>query len=95
MEISIERFLCIVAEVDLMYKITPFAYGTKEIREISRNKRIGVTKIDVPLLNDRQAYFYAAAYDRLESHNSIFFFSKTVSKDYEFQKRHNLSFQLD
>jgi hypothetical protein len=89
LSISLERFLCIVSEVDLFEKFVPFAYDTRELREISRNKKIGVTKVSVPLMNDREAYFYAAAYDRLHTCNSIFFFSKTITSDIAFQKKLN------
>lgn len=45
------------------------------------------------MLSDRIAYFYAAAYDRLTTHNSIFFFSKTITSDQEFQKK--IGFQIE
>lgn len=48
---------------------------------MDRNKKIGVSKVYLPLLSDRIAYFYATAYDRLSTHNSIFFFSKTITSD--------------
>ena len=48
---------------------------------MARNQKIGTTKVYLPLLSDREAYFFAAAYDRLKTHNSIFFLSKTIASD--------------
>ena len=81
LDISIENFLCIVSEVDLFQEFVPFAYDTKKLKEISRNQKVGLTRVYVPLLSNREAYFYAAAYDRLKTHKSIFFYSKTISSD--------------
>jgi len=55
------------------------------LKQIARNRKVGVTKVNIPLLSDRYAYFYAAAYDRLKTQNSIFFFSKTITSDVPFQ----------
>ncbi len=49
----------------------------------------------MPLLSNREAFFFAAAYDRLKSHNSIFFFSKTISSDIEFQKKIEFKVERD
>ena len=81
LDISIDRFLCIATEIDLMQDFVPFAYDTKEIKRISRNKKIGLTRVYVPIFSNRQAYFYAAAYDRLNTTNSIFCYSKTITSD--------------
>lgn len=54
-----------------------------------------MTKVFVPLLSNRQAYFYAAAYDRLKTHNSIFFFSKTISSDPAFQLKLGFPVRMD
>lgn len=85
MDITIENFLCIASEIDLFEDYIPFTYGTKELKSISRNEKIGTSKIYIPLLSDRETYFYAAAYDRLRTTGSIFFFSKTINDDLEYQ----------
>ena len=43
----------------------PFCYDCQEVKVISRNERIGTSKIYIPCLTDRETYFYAAGYDRL------------------------------
>lgn len=85
LDICLENFMCIVSEIDLFQEYIPFTYDTKLLEQVSRNKKIGRSKINVPLLSDRYAYFYAAAYDRLSTTNSIFFFSKTITSDKAFQ----------
>ena len=95
LDISIERFLCIVSEIDLFGNFVPFAYDTKELKQVSRNQRIGRTKVAVPILTHREAFFYAAAYDRLQTHNSIFFFSKTLTNDKKLQKKLNFPIRID
>ena len=45
LDISIENFLCIVSEVDLFQEFVPFAYYTKKLKEISRNQKIGLTRV--------------------------------------------------
>ena len=73
--------MCIVSEIDLFQDYIPFAYDTKCLKAVSRNQRIGLTKVEVPLLTNRMAYFFAAAYDRLSTHNSVFFYSRTITSD--------------
>ncbi len=79
-----------MSEIDFYEQYVPFSYDTKELKSLARNKKIGLTKVYLPLLSDRVAYFYAAAYDRLATHNSIFFYSKTITSDAEFQKKVDL-----
>lgn len=62
---------------------------------MSRNQKIGTTKVFVPLLSNREAYFFASAYDRLKTHNSIFFYSRTINNDTEFQKKLNFPVTMD
>ena len=87
--------MCIVSEIDLFQEYIPFAYDTKCLKNVARNQRIGQSKISIPLLSDRMAYFFAAAYDRLSTHNSIFFYSKTITSDTEFQKKVNFFVEKD
>lgn len=86
-DISIDKFVCLVSEIDLFYKLLPFSYDTKELKYISSNKKIGTNKVEMPLLTNRESYFYNAAYDRLKTHGSVFCFSKTISNDPSFQKK--------
>jgi hypothetical protein len=95
LEISLENFMCIVSEIDLFQEYIPFSYDTKMIKQIARNRKVGVTKVNIPLLSDRYAYFYAAAYDRLSTQNSIFFFSKTITSDIPFQNKIGFKVQKD
>ena len=88
LEISIEHFMCIVSEIDLYEEIIPFAYDTKELRKMGRNRKIGLSRVKLPLISNREAYFVATAYDRLQTdHNSIFFFSKTITSDTAYQQK--------
>lgn len=84
-DITIENFLCIASEIDLFEEYMAFAYDTKQVKSISRNEKIGTSKVYLPLLSDRETYFYAAAYDKLRVTGSIFFFSKTINEDLQFQ----------
>ncbi len=36
-DITIENFLCIASEIDLFEDYIPFSYGTRELKQISRN----------------------------------------------------------
>lgn len=63
--------------------------------QVGRNQKVGVTRVYVPILSNREAYFFAAAYDRLQSHNSVFFYSKTITSDANFLKRLNITIERD
>lgn len=52
-DISIDVFMSIVTEIDLFQEYVPFSYDTKVIKSVSRNQKIGTTKIWLPLLDDR------------------------------------------
>jgi hypothetical protein len=55
------------------------------MKVISRNEKIGTSKIYIPLLTDRETYFYAAGYDRIKTNGSVFLFSKTINEDKIYQ----------
>ncbi len=88
-DIPIQPFMAIISEIDLMSDYVPFCYDTKLMKAISRNQRIGHSKIYIPLLNDRQTYFYAAGYDRMKTKKSLFFFSRTINEDKVYQKKYD------
>lgn len=77
--------MAIVSEIDLMGDYVPFCYDSKEMKMISRNEKIGTSKIYIPLLTDRETYFYAAGYDRIKTKGSVFLFSKTINEDKIYQ----------
>lgn len=56
-DITIEKFLCIASEIELYDKYVPFNYETLCLRNMARNTKIGRSKVFIPLLNNRQAYF--------------------------------------
>jgi hypothetical protein len=66
------EFLAIIGEIDLMGEYVPFCYDCKEMKVLSRNERIGTSKIYIPLLSDRETYFYAVGYDRMKETGSLF-----------------------
>lgn len=66
----------------------PFTYDTKQMKVISRNEKIGTSKIYIPLLTDRETYFYAAGYDRIKTNGSVFLFSKTINEDKIYQQKY-------
>jgi hypothetical protein len=78
-----------------LQKFVPFAYDTQELTQIARNKKVGLTRVYIPIMSNREAYFYAAAYDRLSTCKSIFFFSKTITSDIEFQKKLQIKVEKD
>ena len=48
-----EPFLSVICEINLMGDYVPFCYDSKELKVVSRNERIGTSKIYIPLLTDR------------------------------------------
>lgn len=90
-DIPVVEFLAIVAEIDLMGEYVPFCYDSKELKQVSRNERIGTSKIYIPLLSDRETYFYGVGYDRWKEKKSIFFYSKTINEDIDFQKKYKFT----
>lgn len=71
-----------------MGEYVPFCYDCKQMKMISRNERIGTSKIYIPLLSDRQTYFYAVGYDRMKETGSLFLYSKTINEDLVFQEKY-------
>ena len=71
-----------------MGEYVPFCYDCKELKVLSRNERIGTSKIYIPLLTDRETYFYAVGYDRQQTTGGIFLYSKTINEDYAAQEKY-------
>lgn len=74
--------------MDLFGTYVPFCYDSKECKVISRNEKIGTSKIYIPCLTDRETYFYAAGYDRYKTNGSVFLFSKTINEDTLYQEKY-------
>lgn len=55
---------------------------------MSRNEKIGTSKVFIPCLTDREVYFYAAGYDRIKKNGSVFLFSKTINEDKFYQEKY-------
>lgn len=87
-DVSIENFLAILCEMDLFGNYVPFCYDSKELKVISRNEKIGTSKIYIPCLTDRETFFYAAGYDRYNVNGSVFLYSKTINEDQVYQKKY-------
>ena len=75
--------------MELFGDYVPFCYDSKELKVISRNEKIGSSKIYLPLLTDRETYFYAAGYDRYKHNGSVFLYSKTINTDFVYQEKYD------
>lgn len=80
--------MAMLCEMDLFDKYVPFCYDCREMKRISRNEAIGHSKIYVPMLSDRETYFYAVGYDRMRHNGSLFFYSKTINEDLRYQRKY-------
>lgn len=74
--------------MDLFGNYVPFCYDSKEEKVVSRNEKIGSSKIYIPLLTDRETYFYAAGYDRVKHNGTVFLYSKTINTDQVYQEKY-------
>lgn len=54
---------------------------------LGRNNRIGYSLNDFPVLSQRQAFFQAIGYDRMEHNSTIFSFSRTLHDRPDLQKQ--------
>ena len=53
---------------------------------------IGTSKIRLPIIADREVYFYAMAINRLQVNGSLLIFSKTIHNDKRAQAKYKVSF---
>jgi hypothetical protein len=87
--ISIQNFMAMINEVDLFDLHVPFCYDCREMKRISRNEAIGHSKMYMRMLNDRETYFYAVGYGSMPITGSLFFYSKTINQDKNYQQKYN------
>lgn len=66
-------------EIDLFHKFVPFCGEGEEIKRLHRNLYVGRSTVDIPLLTNRETYFYAKMIDRITTTGSIFFYSKSIN----------------
>lgn len=83
-------FLAIASEIDFQKEYVPFVYVSEEIKQLARNRKTGYSKTYVPLLTDRECYFNAVGYDRMETTGSIFLFTESYDEDLKLQKEYDL-----
>lgn len=56
------------------------------VKVLGRNKKAAYSKVHIPLLTDRECYYYAVGYDRMSTTQSIFVYSESFDEDQEMQK---------
>ena len=65
-------------EVDLHKEFIPFLVSSEEVKRIGRNSIIGHVISDFPILSQREAFFQGAGYDRLETNDTIFVYTRSI-----------------
>lgn len=94
-EIDIEMmpFMAIACEIDLQKDYMPFVEISEEFKNpeanTARNLKAGFSSTKVPLLADRECYFYAIGYDRMKTTSSIFICSESFEDNLAFQQKIN------
>lgn len=78
LDVPIEIFTTVLNEVDLHKKFIPFLVFSKEVKTLGRNSKIGHVISDFPFLSRREAFFQGAGYDRLDTNDTIFVFTRSI-----------------
>jgi hypothetical protein len=51
------------------------------LKRVDRNLYIARSTVDIPLLTNRETYFYAKIIDRINTTNSLFCYSKSINNN--------------
>lgn len=70
-----------------MKDFMPFMEKSKEVKEVSRNCKIGHIVNDFPIISKREAFFQGLGYDRMKHNNSILLFSRSLHNRLDLQKK--------
>ncbi len=65
-------------EFDLMKDFMPFMEHSREVKEISRNCKIGHIVNKFPILSKREAFFQGIGYDRMQHDSTILLYSRSL-----------------
>lgn len=78
LDVPIEIFTTVLNEVDLHKRFIPFVVYSKEVKALGRNSKIGHIMIEIPFLSRREAFFQGAGYNRLDTNDTIFVFTRSI-----------------
>ena len=89
-ELPLLPFLAIAADIDMQKEFVPFVYLSREVKQIARNRKAGYSLNYLPVLTDRECYFWATGYDRLKHKGSVFIFTETYDENPQIQEEFDL-----
>lgn len=78
LRVPIEIFCAVITEINLYPKFTPFMVYSKEEKRIARNSKIGHSINEFPILSTREAFFQGIGYNRLDTNNTLFLYTRSV-----------------
>lgn len=92
-EVQMMPFMAIACEIDLQKDYIPFVDVSEQFKnseaKTARNMKAGFSLTKVPLLADRECYFYAIGYDRMKITGSIFIYTESFEDNIPFQQKIN------
>lgn len=71
----------------------PFMIKSEQVKQLSRNCKIGHVVNDFPILSKREAFFQGIGYDRIQHDNSIFFYTRSIHNRKDLQNK--LKYQVE
>ena len=77
-DMKVEDLLMFVSEMDLYGELIPGIKESKEVAYLTRNRRLGYSLFDFPVINYREAFFLGSGYDRLNHNDSILMFNQSI-----------------
>ncbi len=61
-----------------MKEFVPFVAQSDMIKRLNKNSWAGYAKMNLPVITDRETYYYGEGFDRLDHNGTILLLSKTV-----------------
>ena len=71
MNVPIKKMIALANESDHMSKYVPFVEYAKTVNQFTKARKMCYSKVSLPVISDRDLYFYGEGFDRLEENGTI------------------------
>lgn len=91
LDVPIRKMIALANEGEYMNEFVPYIDHTNLIKKYTKARKYQYSKLNFPVITDREVYFYGEGFDRLDENGTITLISKSVNNDEEFKQKYGIT----
>ena len=84
-DVPVFKMIALANESEHMPEFVPFIERSNNIKIVHKARKVAYSFLNFPVISNRETYFYAEGFDRLEENGTMVLMSKSIHDDTEFK----------